>query len=210
LGNSNAYLILEVLLYCLICSYLISFFKGGEISEAEMRVKDWKAKSRKFYPDAVFLNPGVHMRGRKIEENRAALVSFIKTTDSIASTSFPTKYFVHSISPVKPPECTWNMTQFDNFYKIVKELAPTWRKLAAFLDYYDYGKKLDYMSGTTDNCRNFKGISAGSLVPPCTCKRNDGIHYDRVCNYGPLMSQWDFNWLLAENLISYKPPVEKL
>ena len=170
-----------------------------DFPEVEKKIRGWKSASDTYLPDAVLLNVGIHTMIRTDAKNRAYMESFIDYADSMSP---PLKYFLHSCTPLKAP-ATQNNTVVVKFNELTKSIIPKWKSLVAYLDFYDYALVLQELSGSQSTC--IHGELTGSFAK-CSCKRHDGMYFDRVCNYAPLMSQWDFNWLLTQNIISYNPP----
>ena len=71
--------------------------------------------------------------------------------------------------------------------RMISDEAKDWPALDAYLNLYNYSASL-------------KGIDG--------CGRNDGIHFEPVCNYQAMITQWDFNWLEALGVIEPSPRIK--
>ena len=97
-----------------------------------------------------------------------------------------TKFILHSVTSVSKAKINRDKKgqlndQIADFNKYVQNRIKEWTRLDVYLDFWKYDLALSAVKG---------------------CRRDDGLHFERWCNYQPLITQWDFNWLLHLNVIS--------
>lgn len=171
----------------------LSFHQVTDWEEAAVVVKEF-SNQKTYYPSAAFMNFGIHCYSKKAEETKATIQKF-ETVVNIDQA--PTKYIFHSTTPIQPPAHGSN-DAIIAYNDIVKSFFNTKnRKLILYLDFYAYALSLQ------GGFKASKSTCTAAKVPDkeCTCKRFDGVHFERICNYAPLITQWDFNWLVKLNLI---------
>merc|ERR1711871_978951 len=103
----------------------------------------------------------------------------------------PIKYIMHSTTPVKPPAQGSN-DEIEKYNQLMKSLMPTWKRNVAYLNFWEYALALQ-------DERPVPGKCIANREKKCQCKRDDGVHFLRWCDYVPLITQWDFNWMLSLN-----------
>jgi hypothetical protein len=175
----------------------LSFSTATDWPEAEYIVHSFK--SGEVYPNAMITNIGLHNYDQRPEELEGQIRSFVKTVDEDTS---PVRYIVHSVSAVRDGQC--DLSECSNsgifaYNKMVKDLIAPSKKVAAYLDFFNYTASLTDLSGNPQKCS-----TAHVSAKECACKRFDGIHFQRWCNYGPIVTQWDFNWLLSLGIIDLR------
>ena len=157
----------------------ISYMWAEDFYEASLAINKFN-KADKF-PSAVIMNTGIHMYSRQSKVLDRHLKAIIKSTDE-TPLEHETKYFLHSCSSTLHHKNGTN-EKILSFNEHVKAFVPKWSSLSLYLDFWNYDVALSSVSG---------------------CKRKDGIHFERVCNYQPMITQWDFNWLLYFKIITIK------
>jgi hypothetical protein len=167
----------------------LSFITATDWPEAEYFVDSFKNSA--IHPDAVITNVGLHGYENAISEIQPEVESFFKNIDQGTK---PISYIVHSASAVRENECDLRLCKnaaLVAYNHMVKEIADSSERVKAYLDLHNYTASLTDLSGSPKTCSK----ANLSTKKDCTCKRFDGVHFQRVCNYGPIMTQWDFNWL---------------
>ena len=172
----------------------ISFYTAGDFEEARDAVKEF-ANQPKYYPSTVVTNIGIHIFFREEAMNTKSFKMFQQFTDNARA---PIKYIMHSTTPVKPPARGSN-DEIAKYNELMKSLMSTWKKNVAYLNFWEYALALQAERPLPAKC-------VANKVPSCQCKRDDGVHFLRWCNYVPLITQWDFNWMLSLNAFQIKPP----
>jgi hypothetical protein len=180
----------------------LSFLTAVDFEEAEYWVSKFADSSGdQVYPSGVIMNMGLHNfmdATDEPDELRGTIKTFMSTVDSGRA---PIRYIMHSATSVRENDCRLNSCQnskIEAYNAFVKNLLPSCKKMEAYLDIFNYSSSLGDLNGFYKTCQ-----AADIPQNKCTCKRFDGIHFERICNYAPFMTQWDFNWLLYLNVISY-------
>ena len=124
------------------------------------------------FPKAVIMNMGIHTYQKDPKELDMHLKAVIKSTDTTPE-EHETRYILHSCSSTTRHKNGTNEL-IHTYNEKVKTYVPKWSSLDLYLDFWDYDVALSNVDG---------------------CKRKDGIHFERICNYQPMITQWDFNWL---------------
>ena len=155
--------------------------------------------NEKYYPQVMITNIGMHnfqVGGEDIEKE---FNDFVRFTDS---GSAPIKYIMHSTTPVREkfsePYINGNNDEIVRYNSIIQTLFKSWEKGEIYLDFYEYALDLQESQASVDVCLELTGRRV------CDCKRPDGIHFYRWCNYAPILYQWDFNWIKKLGLIEVK------
>jgi len=157
----------------------ISFMWAADFLEGSLAVNKMNKKDR--YPSAVIMNMGIHTYSKEMKELDRQLKAIIKSTDD-TPLQHETKYILHSCSStIRHRNGTNDFIQ--KFNEHVKEFVPKWSSLSLYLDFWDYDVALSSIEG---------------------CKHRDGVHFERICNYQPMITQWDFNWLLYLKVIALR------
>ena len=172
----------------------ISFYTAGDFEEARDAVKEF-ANQPTYYPSTVVMNVGIHIFGREESMNLKSFKTFQQFTDNAKA---PIKYIMHSTTPVKPPAQGSN-DEIDKYNALMKSLMPSWKRNVAYLNFWEYALALQ-------DERPVPGKCIANLEKRCQCKREDGVHFLRWCNYVPLITQWDFNWMLSLNAFQVISP----
>lgn len=155
----------------------ISFLWSADFYEAAMQINNLNKADR--YPRAVIMNMGVHTYTKEHKELDKHLKAIIKSTDQ-TPLEHETRYILHSCSSLRFHKNGTN-DRVHLFNEHIKSFVPKWSSLNLYLDFWEYDVALSSVEG---------------------CKRQDGIHFERICNYQPMITQWDFNWLLYLKVIS--------
>lgn len=154
----------------------ISFTWAADFYEASLAVIELNNADR--FPLAVILNMGIHTYTKEQKELDRHLKAIIKATDD-TPLDHETRYILHSCSSTTRHKNGTN-EKIHEYNEHVKTYVPKWSSLSLYLDFWDYDVALSAVEG---------------------CKRRDGVHFERICNYQPMITQWDFNWLLYMKVI---------
>ena len=131
------------------------------------------SKKDKFYPDAYIMNQAVHTFGSlKDKEIKNYLGNIQSITSRMLRTQKKVKFLMHSGSSFKhhKQENNENMKHFNELVSSTISSMEGW----TYLDFWQHDRQLTETDG---------------------CKRDDGVHFERICNYQAVVSQWDLNWL---------------
>ena len=165
----------------------ISFYTAGDFEEAKDAVKEF-VNQPKYYPSTVVTNIGIHVFFREESMNTKSFKMFQEFTDNARA---PIKYIMHSTTPVKAPARGSN-DEIVKYNELMKSLMPSWKRNVAYLNFWEYALALQDERPVPAKC-------VANREKKCQCKRDDGVHFLRWCNYVPLITQWDFNWMLSLN-----------
>ena len=170
----------------------ISFSTAIDFEEAAYNVEEFVDNDEEnMRPNAVILNVGLHEFTKNNEEITAGFNELVKLTDNGKA---DIRYILHSATAVRENHCDLSVCkrgEIEGYNTLIKSLIPQWNRMGAYLDMFNYTESLGTFKPWSNNCMEAKIASRD-----CSCKRDDGVHFTRVCNYAPLVSQWDFNWLL--------------
>ena len=148
----------------------VSFVWAPDFQAASKVIDTMNAAER--FPKAVIMNMGIHTYQKDPKELDMHLKAVIKSTDTTPE-EHETRYILHSCSSTTRHKNGTNEL-IHTYNEKVKTYVPKWSSLDLYLDFWDYDVALSNVDG---------------------CKRKDGIHFERICNYQPMITQWDFNWL---------------
>ena len=165
----------------------LSFHTAGDFEEAKDAVKAF-VNQPKYYPSTVVTNIGIHIFFREESMNIKSFKMFQEFTDNSRA---PIKYIMHSTTPVKAPARGSN-DEIVKYNELMKSLMPSWKRNVAYLNFWEYALALQDERPVPAKC-------VANREKKCQCKRDDGVHFLRWCNYVPLITQWDFNWMLSLN-----------
>ena len=181
----------------------LSFLTAPDFAEAAYHIKQFNNNDEdEYFPSAVIMNMGLHVFNDPDPQIRKNMEKFI---DIVDDGSAPIRYIMHSATAVRENNCDMPLCRNENieqFNIIARKMLPKIHRFEAYLNLFNYSKNLLELDGYADTCRQAK-VSKKE----CHCKRADGIHFERVCNYAPLMTQWDFNWLRELGVFITKPVV---
>ena len=145
----------------------VSFVWAPDFLEAAKVVQTMNAAER--YPSAVIMNMGIHTYTKEPKELDMHLKEIIKSTD-LTPPEHETRYILHSSTSMTRRKNATNANELiKQFNERVKKYVPKWTSLDLYLDFWDYDVALSSIEG---------------------CKRKDGIHFERICNYQPMITQW--------------------
>ena len=152
-----------------------------------------------YYPQVLITNIGLHNFQQNDDEIEQEFKQFIRFTDS---GSAPIKYIMHSTTPLREKYSedyiNGNNEEIVKYNAVIQRIFNDWEKGEAYLDFYSYALDLQESYANTDVCLELTKKGA------CDCKRPDGIHFYRWCNYAPIIYQWDFNWIQYLGVIKIK------
>ncbi len=155
----------------------VSMTWSPRLDEAVDYIKDLTVTDT--YPDAIIMNMGLHPSMDTDEEDvRDQVQTLVSLTNNIADEK-NIKFLYHSPTYVDE-EAKGSPGNLENgeimmVNKVLEDAVPKWEALEGYLNLYNYSKSLKSVPG---------------------CGRDDGIHFEPVCNYQAAITQWDFNWLL--------------
>jgi hypothetical protein len=179
----------------------LGFMTANNWAEAGYVMKDFVDNDgiSLLYPSAVIVNVGLHTFYDDLVVYSKHFDGFVKMTNSGKA---PIKYILHSTTAVRENNCelyNCSMALIREYNSVIATLASkSLHKMATYLDFYDYSASLQDLKPNKNSCRKIR-------ADRCNCKRPDGVHFERMCNYGPVITQWDFNWMLSLGIFSYVP-----
>ena len=141
------------------------------------------------YPDAVIFNMGLHeamhsLAMPKMQKAKQNLNKLIELTDKIVSTkTIAFLYHSETYVDIEAADGSKNLQEptIERINEIVENAAQhSWGALDGYLDIYNYTKGLRDVHG---------------------CGRDDGVHFEPLCNYQAIVSQFDFNWLVSLGVV---------
>lgn len=159
----------------------ISYIWAKEFNEARNLLVRFDHKKTR--PDAFVFNMGTHEYGRPLERIAPYVNGFLKAASYYVKTA-PAYIILHSATSVLyPNDAERNrllnpiIQQYNSFISNMVKGAPNLQ----YLDLWGYDLAMSALPG---------------------CKRDDGVHFEKICNYQALYLQWDMNWLMAMGLIA--------
>lgn len=132
----------------------------------------YKFNKDSIQPNAVIMNMGMHSYQAGPISVAPELNNLIKATDANTKN---TRYILHSVTSQTKHKKSAAAENKDNNEKIfafnayIQSRIKDWKKLDVYLDFWQYDLSLSAIKG---------------------CKHADGLHFERMCNYQPLISQW--------------------
>jgi len=125
-----------------------------------------------YYPDAYIMNQAVHTYGSLKDAEVVSYLNKLKSLSTRMLTTQRTVFIMHSGSSFKDhdPKCNENMMKFNSLVSSTISKMSRW----TYLNYWEHDRQLTERKG---------------------CKRDDGVHFERICNYQAVITQWDLNWL---------------
>ena len=193
-------------IYTYIQDFVAAIFLNEFKCLAYMRAFDWleaeylangfifnyKFSTMELYPHAVITNIVLHTFHKPLPGIQADFERFMNTVNSGDA---PIRYIMHSTAAVREGKCRLSSCENKDiriYNALIKSLSTKWNRLEAYLDLYNYTSSLVGLQGFSKTCD-----SAGLSSRMCMCQNSDGIHFERICNYGAFMTQWDFNWMTS-------------
>ena len=162
----------------------LSMVWAPNFEEAHDRLKELTSLND-VYPDAVIFNMGLHEamhssqmpKMTKAKQNLEKVIGL--SNEIVEDKTIAFLYHSETYVDVEATEGSKNFQEptIERINEIVRNSVENWNALDAYLDIYNYTKGLRKVHG---------------------CGRDDGVHFEPLCNYQALISQYDFNWL--ENL----------
>ena len=157
----------------------LSYHWAKEFAQARRILIQFEKK--RLRPDAFIFNMGSHEYNRPLERIQPFVRAFLKAGESYAS-SGPVQMLFHSATSVlyadhkRTEELNPIIQQYNSFVANLLSEA----RFIKYLDFWNYDISMSAVHG---------------------CKRDDGVHFERQCNYQPILVQWDFNWLAYMGVI---------
>lgn len=193
-------------MYSYIREFVASLFVDNFKCLAYMKAVDWLEADRlatgfinnqgykgiELYPHAVITNIGMHSFHKPASDTQKEFEKFLRTVNRGDA---PIRYIMHSTTAVHEGNCglaNCKNKEIISYNALIKSLSSKWNRLEAYLDFFNYSSSLIGLNGFARTCD-----AARLSAKACKCQNFDGIHFERICNYGPLLTQWDFNWLLS-------------
>jgi len=170
----------------------LAFMTATDWAEASYVVKDFMNNDGDslMYPSAVITNVGLHEFWLEPSFYATQFDNFVKVANAGKA---PIKYILHSTTSVRESHCellNCSKLLLKEYNSVIAKKSKNLHKLAAYLDFYEYSERLTELKPYASTCTSAKIPSS-----KCYCKRDDGVHFERICNYAPIVTQWDFNWL---------------